>query len=88
MTLVHLPIDRTADRVRDAPAETMATLPAHLKRSLTWDQGSETGRHHEFAVAAELNARPRKRLDRDTRRALSLCNLRLTRWDAMPAAGL
>jgi hypothetical protein len=40
----------------------MATLPAHLKRSLTMDQGNEVGRHHEFFVAAG----PRKTLGRDT----------------------
>lgn len=32
----------------------MATLPAHLKRSLTWDQGSEMDRHHEFSIAAGM----------------------------------
>lgn len=52
--LVHLPIDRSAERMRDALVETMATLPAHLKRSLTWDQGSEMGRHHEFSLAADM----------------------------------
>ncbi|WP_344897578.1 IS30 family transposase, partial [Nonomuraea antimicrobica] len=52
--LVHLPIDRSAERMRDALVEIMAALPAHLKRSLTWDQGSEMGRHHEFAVATDM----------------------------------
>ncbi|GAA3791822.1 hypothetical protein GCM10022226_08530 [Sphaerisporangium flaviroseum] len=52
--LLHLPIDRSAERMRDALVETMATLPAHLKRSLTWDQGSEMGRHHEFTVATDI----------------------------------
>ncbi|MGI5290744.1 IS30 family transposase [Nonomuraea polychroma] len=52
--LVHLPIDRSAERMRDALLDTIATLPAHLKRSLTWDQGSEMGRHHEFSVAADM----------------------------------
>ncbi|GAA1277707.1 hypothetical protein GCM10009658_19420 [Planotetraspora silvatica] len=52
--LVHLPIDRSAERMRDALITTMQTLPAHLKRSLTWDQGSEMGRHHEFTMAADM----------------------------------
>ncbi|WP_435881051.1 IS30 family transposase [Streptosporangium subroseum] len=52
--LVHLPIDRSASRMRDALLETMQMIPGHLKRSLTWDQGSEMGRHHEFAVAADM----------------------------------
>lgn len=52
--LVHLPHDRTAETVRDALAATMATLPDELKRSLTWDQGSEMGLHHQFSIAADL----------------------------------
>lgn len=52
--LVHLPVDRSAERMRDALLETMVTLPAQLRRSLTWDQGSEMGRHHEFSIAAEM----------------------------------
>jgi IS30 family transposase len=36
---------RGTELVRDALVETVQTLPSHLKRSLTWDQGSEMGRH-------------------------------------------
>ncbi|WP_312860437.1 IS30 family transposase, partial [Pseudonocardia bannensis] len=39
--LVHLPDGRTAEQVRDRLVATMATLPAHLRGSLTWDQGAE-----------------------------------------------
>jgi len=52
--LVHLPGDRTAETVRDALIDTVKTLPAQLKRSLTWDQGSEMALHHQFSIAAEL----------------------------------
>ncbi|MCO5993330.1 IS30 family transposase [Actinoallomurus rhizosphaericola] len=52
--LVHLPGDRAAETVRDALAATMQTLPAELKRSLTWDQGSEMNLHHQFSIAADL----------------------------------
>ncbi|GHB20338.1 IS30 family transposase [Streptomyces chryseus] len=52
--LVHLPDGRGAEAVRDALQETVQRLPAHLKRSLTWDQGSEMGRHHEFTVATDV----------------------------------
>ncbi|MFD8558957.1 IS30 family transposase [Streptosporangium canum] len=52
--LVHLPADRSAETVRDALVDTMKTLPVHLKRSLTWDQGSEMGRHHEFTLATDM----------------------------------
>ncbi|WP_405498064.1 IS30 family transposase [Streptomyces sp. NBC_00096] len=52
--LLHLPNGRGAEAVRDALQETVQRLPAHLKRSLTWDQGSEMGRHHEFTVATDV----------------------------------
>ncbi|RVX40759.1 IS30 family transposase [Nonomuraea polychroma] len=52
--LVHLPHDHSAVSMRDALLDTIATLPAQLRRSLTWDQGSEMGRHHEFSVAAGM----------------------------------
>ncbi|WP_460431810.1 IS30 family transposase, partial [Amycolatopsis echigonensis] len=52
--LVPLPRGRGAEAVRDALAATAATLPAHLQRSLTWDQGSEMGRHHEFTIATGI----------------------------------
>ncbi|MBP2365132.1 IS30 family transposase [Pseudonocardia parietis] len=110
--LGHLPEGRhTADAVRDALIGAFTALPAHLRGSLTWDQGKELALHREVtatlgmpvyfcekaspwqrpsnentngllrhyfpkgsdlrvhgpdelaAVAAELNARPRKTLD-------------------------
>ncbi|WP_374205769.1 IS30 family transposase [Streptomyces sioyaensis] len=52
--LLHLPDGRGTELVRDALVETVKNLPAHLKRSLTWDQGSEMGRHLEFTVATDI----------------------------------
>ncbi|MER5269246.1 IS30 family transposase [Actinosynnema sp. NPDC002837] len=52
--LLHLPHGRTAEHVRDALTITVQALPAHLTRSLTWDQGSEMARHHEFSVATDI----------------------------------
>lgn len=52
--LLHLPGDHGAETVRDALTATVQTLPAHLKRSLTWDQGSEMGRHREFTIATDV----------------------------------
>ncbi|WP_442916558.1 IS30 family transposase [Lentzea sp. DG1S-22] len=49
--LVHLPERHDAETVRDGLIRTISTLPAHLRQSLTWDQGSEMGRHHEFSIA-------------------------------------
>jgi IS30 family transposase len=46
--LVHLAGNRGAENLRDRLAETMGTLPAHLRRSLTWDQGSEMACHQGF----------------------------------------
>jgi IS30 family transposase len=48
--LLHLPEGRSADQVRDAMAAAITTLPAALRRSITWDQGTEMTRHAEFTV--------------------------------------
>ncbi|MGB8385456.1 MAG: IS30 family transposase [Dermatophilaceae bacterium] len=39
--LLHLPGDHTADTVATAMIQAMAELPDHLRRSITWDRGSE-----------------------------------------------
>jgi IS30 family transposase len=39
--LLHLPIDHTAETVATAMIEAMSELPEHLRRSITWDRGSE-----------------------------------------------
>ena len=52
--LLHLPDGYTADRVRDALITTIRTLPTHLRRSLTWDQGSEMHYHHQFSLATDI----------------------------------
>lgn len=52
--LVHLPEDRGAMTVSAALVRTMKTLPAELRRSLTWDQGSEMGKHKAFSLATDM----------------------------------
>jgi transposase, IS30 family len=52
--LMHLPTRHDAETVRDSLITTIQTLPSHLTRSLTWDQGSEMGRHHEFTTATDI----------------------------------
>jgi IS30 family transposase len=52
--LLHLPIDHRAETVRDAMLGTIATLPTHLIRSLTWDQGVEMNDHAAITIATGL----------------------------------
>ena len=52
--LLHLPDGHGADAVAAQMTEVMATLPAALRRSLTWDQGSEMTNHAQVAAATDL----------------------------------
>jgi len=52
--LAHLPNGHAAGQVKDALIATMMTLPSHLRRSLTWDQGSEMGAHHLITMATNM----------------------------------
>ena len=53
--LLHLPNDHGALSVQNAIVEKMAELPQHLRRSLTWDQGSEMANHLAIAAATDLD---------------------------------
>jgi IS30 family transposase len=47
--LGHLPGTRhDSATVRDAGVAALAVLPPHLRRTLTWDQGTEIARHAEI----------------------------------------
>jgi IS30 family transposase len=48
--LLHLPGDHTALTVQEAMVTVMADLPETLRRTLTWDQGSEMARHDQIAL--------------------------------------
>ena len=52
--LVALPEGTGAVEVADALKASITTLPAQLRRSLTWDQGSEMAEHRRFSVEAGL----------------------------------
>jgi IS30 family transposase len=52
--LLHLPGGHGADQVAAAMTAAMGTLPAQLRRSLTWDQGPEMAGHARIAVATGL----------------------------------
>ncbi|MEV3966426.1 IS30 family transposase [Nocardia sp. NPDC050193] len=52
--LIHLPTGHDAETVRDGLIATISTLPAHLRGSLTWDQGCEMARHRQFSMATDM----------------------------------
>ena len=52
--LLHLPDDHAADTVAAAMIAKMTDLPELLRRSVTWDQGSEMARHANIAEATGL----------------------------------
>jgi transposase, IS30 family len=54
VVLGHLPIERTADSVRDSLVAALAQIPASLRRTLTWDQGAEMSAHRTFAMATDM----------------------------------
>ena len=43
-----------AEAVRDAIARTIVTLPEQLRRSLTWDQGTEMAQHAQLRIETGL----------------------------------
>jgi IS30 family transposase len=51
---VALPDGHDADSVKDALFDAVKDLPAHLRKSLTWDQGTEMARHAALTLAADL----------------------------------
>ena len=52
--LLHLPDGHGAAQVAAAMTEVTGTLPEQLRRSLTWDQGSEMTNHAQIALATDL----------------------------------
>ncbi len=53
--LVALPEGPRAEPVRRALAQSIMTLPAQLRRSLTWDQGSEMSDHKKFSLQSGVD---------------------------------
>lgn len=51
--LVKLPA-RDSLSVVDALSHTMGQLPQHLRRSLTWDRGTEMAEHARFTIAVDM----------------------------------
>jgi len=49
--IISLPHGHTAKSVNTAVTAAFAAMPAHMKRTLTWDQGVEMARHQELTAA-------------------------------------
>jgi IS30 family transposase len=47
--LIHLPDRHSAESLRDALTLAVVDLPSELRRTLTWDQGSEMAHHDQIA---------------------------------------
>ena len=52
--LVRLPDGHGAETVRDALVASITTLPEHLRRSLTWDQGTELAQHQAITLGTDM----------------------------------
>lgn len=50
MLLVHLPDNHTAETTSAGVTRAMSPLPAGLRRTMTWDQGSEMAGHVQLAA--------------------------------------
>ena len=49
--IVNLPHDHTAASVNAAVTGAFTAMPAHMKRTLTWDQGVEMAKHQDLTAA-------------------------------------
>ena len=52
--ILGLPEGKNADALADTLIETVRGLPAQVRGSLTWDQGTEMARHAAFTLATDL----------------------------------
>jgi len=53
--VVHLPAQHTADATRTGVVKMMSPLPADLRRSLTWDQGTEMAGHLQISATTGMS---------------------------------
>ncbi|WP_240811855.1 IS30 family transposase [Bifidobacterium ramosum] len=55
LILLHLPDGHDAEHVQRAIIDRMGELPAVLRRSLTWDQGSELALHKRISTSLDMD---------------------------------
>jgi len=55
LLLLHLPHGRGVEHVTAALSTRLKTLPAELRKSLTWDQGKELSQHAKVSVDADID---------------------------------
>lgn len=53
--LLHLPDDHGAEAVRDEMIDAIARMPARIRKTVAWDQGSEMARHLEITATTGVN---------------------------------
>ena len=51
---VALPDGRDSGAVREAIIKSVEGIPAHLRKSITWDQGSEMAQHAALTLATDI----------------------------------
>ena len=56
VVLGHLPVERTAEAVRDSLIAAFSGVPSSLRRTLTWDQGAEMSEHRSVAMSTNMKA--------------------------------
>lgn len=55
LMLLHLPNGHSADAVRDEMIRAIKLMPTQLRKTLTWDQGTEMTRHAEIKTATDMD---------------------------------
>jgi IS30 family transposase len=54
VVLGYLPVERTAEAVRDSLIAAFSGVPSSLRRTLTWDQGAEMSEHRSVAMSTNM----------------------------------
>ena len=52
--LLHLPNDHTSQSVRDEMIRAIESMPDLLRKTVTWDQGTEMARHLDITLATDM----------------------------------